>query len=317
METNEDGKIAEQIFRQNSHKTTKQTLEFLESNEYFQKDISDLRIKWASVIGEFNSCYKKATQLAEEKAFSKVKLPEKIAWKDIWHWVWELIKAKLSLPKKEQKELAEAEKKMLLTLANKDLTNDIIELCKKYKQLSPIGIWLPQIRTYLVMNYLFPPDFFLTAGLKGYFTKEEIINAPQDLNFIPRIETNPVTGENKLVVEFLDNTTLKQDFGKHWKIIDKIQKLLRREKGIKRFHPVKNQEIAEEVAELDKQKTETYFDPLSKQLIETKITDIAKALKVYDDVPFGKKDELKAGNRTMARLPGMTPTRLRASKGAL
>ena len=119
----------------------------------------------------------------------------------------------------------------------------------------------------------------------------------ETLSVIKEIETNPATGEKKLVVEFLPNTTLKQDFGKHWKIIDKIQKLLRREKGIKRFHPVKNQEIAEKVAELDKQKTETYFDPLSKQLIGTKMTDVAKALKVYDDVPFGKKEELKAGNR--------------------
>ncbi|MCX6720202.1 MAG: hypothetical protein NTW11_00050 [Candidatus Staskawiczbacteria bacterium] len=296
MEIEEAGKIAEEIMRQNSHKTTKKTLRDLESDEFFQKDVSGLRKKWDSIIKKANIHFAEAQETIVKFTFNKITLPKIEKVEDADPVFADLANRMKNLTQKEQKQIAVHYEKYLLTLANRDLTNDIIEICKKHR-LSPIDIWLPQIRTYAVLGQLNPPDFFLTAGLSGYLSKDEIIHAPQDLNFIPKIETNSATGEKKLVVEFLPNTTLKQDFGKHWKIIDKIQKLLRIEKGIKRFHPVKNQEIAEKVAELDKQKTETYFDPLSKKPIETKMTDIDKALKVYDDVPFGKKEELKAGNR--------------------
>lgn len=296
MEIEEAGKIAEEILRQNSHKTTKKTLRDLEFNEFFQKDISELRKKWDSIIKKATAFINDATETMLKFTFDKITLPKIEKAEDVNPVFVDLGNRIKNLTQKEHEQLAVHYEKYLLTLANRDFTNDVIEICKKHK-LSPIDIWMPQIRTYVVLNQLNPPDFLLTAGLSGYFSKDEIIHAPQDLNFIPRVETNSATGENKLVVEFLPNTTLKQDFGKHWKIIDKIQKLLRIEKGIKRFHPVKNQEIAEKVAELDKQKTETYFDPLSKKPIETKMTDVDKALKVYDDTPFNKKDELKAGNK--------------------
>jgi hypothetical protein len=296
MENEEADKITEELFRQNSHKTTKQTIELLESSKHFQKDISDLRKKWAGIIEKFNFHYNEATRIAEEKAFSKIKLPEKIEPKDAQRWVKELVYIKKNLPEKEQKEIAIPQKKALLSLANRDFTSDIIELCKKYKQLSPIELWLPQIRTYIVMGRLFPPDFFLTAGLKDYFTKEEIINTPQDLNFIPRIEKNPATGEKKLVVEFLDNTTIKQDLKKHGWILEKIKKLLRKEKGVKRFYPVKKIEETKKMAELE-QKTDTYYEPLSGKQITKKLTYVDKALRIDKNIPLNKKEEQKAGNR--------------------
>jgi len=297
MEIEEAGKITEEILRQKSHKTTQLTLRSLESNEFFQKDVFELRDKWSGIIKKAKIHYDEANEIIVKFTFDKITLPKIEKPEDVNPVFAELEKRANNLTDKEKKELAVPMEKYLLTLANRGFTNDIIAVCQKYKSLSPIDIWLPQIRTYVVLNELNPPDFLLTAGLSGYLSKDNIIHAPQDLNFIPKVEVNSATGEKKLVVEFLPNTTLKQDFGKHWKIIDKIQKLLRIEKGIKRFHPVKNQEAAEKVAELDKQKTETYFDPLSKKPIETKMTDIDKALKVYDDVPFGKKEELKAGNR--------------------
>ncbi len=297
MDIEEAGKITEEILRQKSHKTTQLTLRSLESNEFFQKDVFELRDKWSGIIRKAKIHYDEANEIMVKFTLDKITLPKIEKPEDVNPVFAELEKRANNLTDKEKKELAAPMEKYLLTLANRDFTNDIIAVCQKYKSLSPIDIWLPQIRTYVVLNQLNPPDFFLTAGLSGYLSKDEIIHAPQDLNFIPKVEANPATGENELSVRFLPNTTLKQDFGKHWKIIDKIQKLLRIEKGIKRFHPVKNQEIAEKVAELDKQKTETYFDPLSKKPIETKMTDIDKALKVYDDVPFGKKEELRAGNR--------------------
>lgn len=297
MDIEEAGEIAKEILRHKSHKTTQLTLRSLESNEFFQKDVFELRDKWSGIIRKAKIHYDEANEIMVKFTLDEMTLPKIEKPEDVNPVFAELKKRADNLTDKEKKELAVPMEKYLLTLANRGFTNDIIAVCQKYKSLAPIDIWLPQIRTYVVLNELNPPDFFLTAGLSSYLSKDEIIHAPQDLNFIPKIETNSATGERKLVVEFLPNTTLKQDFGKHWKIIDKIQKLLRREKGVKRFHPVKNQEIAEKVAELDKQKTDTYFDPLSKQPIETKMTDVDKALKVYDDVPFGKKDELKAGNR--------------------
>jgi len=296
MDIEEAGKITEEILRQKSHKTIQQTLRSLESNEFFQKDVFELRDKWSGIIQKAKIHHDEAGAILAKFTFDKVTLPKIEKEEDVLPLIAELEKRAKNLTDQEKKEWAVPMEKYLLTLANRNFTNDIIAVCQKYT-LSPIDIWLPQIRTYVVLNELNPPDFFLTAGLSDYLSKDEIIHAPQDLNFIPKVETNPATGEKELSVRFLPNTTLKQDLGKHWKIIDKIQKLLRIEKGIKRFHPVKNQEIAEKVAELDKQKTEAYFDPLSQKPIETKMTDIYKALKVYDDVPFGKKEELKAGNR--------------------
>jgi hypothetical protein len=296
MKNDKADKITEELFRQNSHKTTKQTLESLESNKYFQKDISDLRIKWSDLIQKFNLHYDEMTKIMNRATFDKIKLPKIEKEKDVLPVMADLENKMKHLSSKEQKKLAMPTEKALLVLANRDFTNDIIEVCKKYK-LSPIEIWLPQIRTYITTGHLLPPDFLLTAGLSDYFSKDDIIHAPQDLNFIPRIEKNPATGEKKLVVDFLDNTTIKQDLKKHSGLIAKIQKLLRREKGVKRFYPVKTMPEIEKLAELDKQKTETYYEPLSGKQITTKTTDVYKALKIYEDIPFGKKEEIKAGNK--------------------
>lgn len=296
MENDEADKITEELFRQNSHKTTKQTLELLESNKHFQKDISELRKKWDNLIEKANIHYDEINEIVVRATFDKITLPKIENEKDVMPVMADLKNRMEHLSAKVQKELAVAEEKLLLVLANRDFTNDIIEVCKKYKQLSPIELWLPQIRTYIVMGRLFPPDFFLTAGLKDYFTKEEIINTPQDLNFIPRIEKNPTTGEKKLVVDFLDNTTIKQDIKKHGWIIEKIKKLLRKEKGVKRFYPVKKMAETKELAELE-QKTETYYEPLSGKQITTKLTYVDKALRIEKDIPLNKKEEQKAGNR--------------------
>ena len=142
------------------------------------------------------------------------------------------------------------------------------------------------------MEHLFPPDFLLTAGLGKYLSPEEIIHTPQDLNFVPYIKTNPATGEKTLSMDFTDNTTYKADLKKGWNIIEKVKKLMRKEKGVKQFYPIKSLPVVEKLQKITEN---TVSDEVEDQ--DLKMNDIDRALEIFPDIPFNADAEIKAGNR--------------------
>jgi hypothetical protein len=291
MKKDELDEQIEESLRANSHKTTKQKIRLLKLNKYFQKDILDLRIKHKDVIKEYISGYEKVIKDLNNKLFTKA-LEDQIKnnaenTEQAWSLVSESIK-KLSKEKNNERDNILIE--IVRILKDDNFNEDIITICEKYK-LYPIENWLQPIMVYIGFNHMVPSDFLLGAGLDGYLSREEILHLPQDMNFSLKIEANKITGEKELFIKVFDDTTLKHDLRKHWHIVEKLQKLLRKEKGVKRFHVLKNLPIMEKLSE----SKDKIYDPVLGR--EVKITDIDRALEIYENTPWNKKEEIKAGKR--------------------
>jgi len=294
MAKNEIDKQISDLFRFNSHKTTKQKIRLLESSKYFQNDVFDLRKKYPKVVNEYRVNFSNLSKKLCEEIFLKNNLENEIKNK-AKNEEQALKLLSLSIKKISKENIEKEYKKLALEtvkpLKDKSFNKDIIEICERYK-LYPIENWLYSIMVYVVFDQLPPPDFLLGAGLDGYLSRDEIVRLPQDLNFSLKIETNKTTKEKELFIKVFDNTTLKDDLRKHWHIIEKMQKILRKEKGIKRYHVIKNLPIMEKLSK--KEETMIYDAVLGR---EVKINDIDRALEIYEDIPFDKKEEKKAGNR--------------------
>jgi len=233
----EDEEIENSLFERSNRKIRKK-MEDLRTDEKFQKKVIDLREKWAPLIKEFNYYLEKL-----KNSQSTEKLIESIA-------------KKLKNPSSSQEEKDVVDpfiKKMEEIISNSDFEKDIINLTKENK-LYPLEHWWSVIRTYVLTNNFYPPDSSFKVGLMEYFSKEEIFNIPNNLNFAIKIEKNKRTKEPELFIQIFENTTLR-DLKKNWQLIMKCQKELRGEKGTeKRDYPHKNLEIEKKLIELDSKK---------------------------------------------------------------
>lgn len=291
MKKDELDEQIEESLRAKSHKTTKQKIRLLKLNEYFQKDIFDLRIKHKNIIKEYILGYEKVIKDLDNKLFTK-DLEDQIKnnaknTEQAWSLVNDSTK---KLSKEKNKECDNTLIEIASILNDDSFNKDIIIICEKYK-LYPIENWLQPIMVYIGFDYIVPPDFLLGVGLDGYLSREEISRLSQNMNFSLKIETNKITGEKELFIKVFDDTTLKNDLKKHWHIVERLQKMLRKEKGVKRFHVLKNLPIMEKLSE---SKDKIYDVVLGR---EVKITDIDRALEIYENTPFDKKEEKKAGNK--------------------
>lgn len=291
MKKDEAHEKTKELFRRNSHKTTKQKLRLLELSKRFQEDICDLRKKHSNLVKEYVLNYEEMKKIYcavitknENKIMEKLKNFETMPLLDL------MTIADPYLSEKDKENMDVFKSRMLLVVINENLMKDLVVICYRYK-LYPIENWAYSIRTYILINDLLPPDFLLGAGLDGYLSRKEIMMLPQDLNFAPMVKTNRITGEKELFIKIFDDTTLKNDLKKYWHIIEKIQKIIRKEKGIKRFHTLKNLPIMEELSN----NKDKIYDPVFGR--EIKKTDIDIALETYQNIPFNKKGEKKAGNR--------------------
>ncbi len=281
----------EELFMLNSHKTTKQKIRLLKLNKNFQKDIFDLRVKHKKIIKEFLFNSKELIKELVNNLFDRNLVSQLKNAKDV-KMAWEPMS--VAMKKKPKQKIKNRcnniATRILKTSEDKLFNEDIIAICNKYK-LYPIENWCLPIISYSAFNHIPPSDLLLGKELEGYLPREEIIKLPQNMNFSPKIIINKITGEKELYIKLFDNTTLKSDLKKNWHIIEKLQKTLRNEKGIKRYYALKNLPIMEKLSG----KNNKIYDPVLDR--EIKKTDIDIALETYQDIPFNKKEEKKAGNR--------------------
>ena len=280
-------KEIEQWFKQDTSPKIKQKMELLELDSKFLKDISDLKKKHKKLVQEYRNYLKKIC-LKLDRILDNVDIRTKnFKFSDCFK----------TITPEEKKTITSLAIKAYKPLEDKELNKDAVDLCKKYK-LYPANLWRHPLMLYIAIGSFTPLSYWLKTGLDKFMTKEEkknIFKIAPNLNFAIKIEKNKETKEPELFVQIFENTSLR-DLEKNWQVVFEQQKKLKELKNIKkRFYPLKNLPIIEKLIKIDKMKKEIYYEPVSGKPI--KITDIYKALEIYPDTPFNKKEELKAGNR--------------------
>ncbi|MDD5146055.1 MAG: hypothetical protein PHF44_04410 [Candidatus Pacebacteria bacterium] len=286
-------KEIEQWFRRDISPKIKQKMELLELNKGFLKNISNLKKKHKKLVREYN-LYLKKIWFKLDKIWANTGI-----WNKIKTGNFKLADCANLITPKDKKIFNSLEIKAYKPFEDKEFNKDAIGLCKKYK-LYPANLWRHSLILYIATGHFTPLSYWLKTGLDKFMTKEEkknILKLPPKLNFAVKIETNKETKEPELFVQIFENTSLR-DLDKNWQIVFEQQKKLKELKNIKkRFYPFKNLSIMEKLIKIDKKKKEIYYEPVSGKSIKIKMTDINKALKIYPNIPFNRKEELKAGNR--------------------
>jgi len=261
---------------------TKQKLRLLIAKRKFCKDIKNLCGKWKQEIKKHSSLEKQI-----RKRVTKITK----------------ILNKLVKNPKDKKNLKELMEIGLLISQQKRieqkqrLNQDLIRLIKKYR-LYPNALWRSVLLDFVFHKRVegtYSLAHFNPACLK--LSKGLMDHIYPDINFGVKLIENEETREPELYIQIYEDTALRE-VKKHWKLIKKCQESLKRLKGIKkRYYPLKNLSIAEELAGLDKNKEKEYYEPTLDKFIKEKITDLSKALSIYDDIPCDTKEEQKAEKR--------------------
>jgi len=227
----------ENLFLSLSNPKITQKIEYLRIDEKKKKKVKVLRKKWASLIKEFNSCFKKFENFESMKSIKFVNGKLK---KNLFS----------SKEKFVGKGLGEKINKIVL---NPDFNKDIINLTKESK-LYPLEHWSFTIMRYVLTKSFLSPIYSAKMGLEKYFPVKEIFTIPKDLNFAIKMEENKKTKEPELFVQIFEHTILRK-LKKNWRLIMKCQKRLRKTKEIKKgYYPDKLLEIEKKLAKLDLKK---------------------------------------------------------------
>lgn len=268
----------EKMYLKKSNRKIAQKIKLLKINQQFNQDINCLQKKWTKLI-------KKNNNLSNELVISYKKLSQKY---------WKKYNLKPTAPhiftkilhKINKKECHDFLKKFgailrnnsnrqLKIVSNKYFDEDCTILCKKYK-LFPITNWFIVIHNYILNNYFLSPLFHYDP----IFNEKKIDKLGLDANFNIEILTDPLSNEEQVHIIPFENTTIA-DIKKYWKKVTEINKILYHKKGIdKRYYPLKNLNIANQLFNLDK--------------IEK--SDWIKQEKIYGEITdenFAKKEKLR------------------------
>ena len=278
MISEKDKKGMEKWLLESENPKTKQKIELLKNNQKFLSDIDILKDKWNDLLKKhiilINNVEKTFSAIME-RAYSKKEVPPKIS-------------------KDELKNLSSWGKIFNGELfTNTKFSKDIFNLCEKYK-LYPIDTWQYSLLFFILMNDFEQPNIWAGLNLLPILSPKELLQLPKNMNFDIEIRDNEKTKEQELFIHIFESTSWR-DLKEHWKIINDLQKQLKKEKGIgKRYYPRKNLKIEKKLTELDKLKDKKYYEPTLDKWVNEKITDQKKALEIYDD---NLMEEGKAKNR--------------------
>jgi len=284
MISEKDKKEIEKWLLKCENPKTKQKIQLLISNEKFLDDIDILKKKWNDFLKDYVISIEKIEEILDK----------------IMQKVYQAHVGQRPPPKLTKQELENLsiwgkifkEDLFINTKFNKDIFN----LCQKYK-LYPIDLWKYPLFFYILTGNFEQPNIWAGLKLLGILSTRELIDLPKNMNFDLEVRKNKKTKEQELFVQIFESTSWR-DLKKHWKIINDLQKELKKEKGIdKRYYPKKNLEIEKKIIKLDKSKYKKYYEPTSNEWINQKITDQKKAFEIYDDSLFDEEDEQKAKNR--------------------
>ena len=284
MISEKDKKEIEKWLLECENPKTKQKIQLLINNEKFLSDIDILKKKWNDFLKDYVVSTEKIKKTLD-------KIMQKVYQAHLEQ------RPTPKLTKQEQENLSiwgKIFKEDLFT--NAKFNKDIFNLCQKYK-LYPIDLWKYPLFFYILTGDFEEPNIW--AGLKslGVLSIKELIELPKNMNFDIETRKNKKTKEQELFIQIFESTSWR-DLKKHWKVINNLQKRLKKEKGIdKRYYPKKNLEIEKQLTELDKSKYKKYYEPTSGEWIKLKTTDQRKAFEIYNDNLSDDGDEQKAKNK--------------------
>jgi len=263
--TPEETKKIEKWFSEFENPKTKQKIELLKSNKKFLSDIGILRNKWNDFLKKYrisiNNIEKTVFKAMQKKSLKKEPTPKinKAELKNLSNWA-KIINGEL--------------------FENIKLGKDIFNLCQKYK-LYPIDLWQYSLLFFILTNNFEQPNIWAGLKLSGILSAKELLLLPKNMNFDIETRKNKKTKEEELFVHIFESTSWR-DLKKYWKVINYLQKKLKKDKCIgKRYYPRKNSEIEKQLRELDK----------------TNLSDWEKQEKIYEEISgkitgtnFGKEE---------------------------
>ncbi len=281
---------AEQLFRQYSNPKIRQRIDVLQIDDAFQKDVVALREKWADKIKIFNDHLKPFTD-EMDKMFEGITTLDQEGLEKLKTRATAL--STQSLTKEDIKEFEDYSYELYEPLQDVGFNKDVVELCEKYNLL-PTSLWKHCVQLYITTGDFAPPTPWFGTGLESHASNKEMMGLPPDLNFGIFIEENRETLESELFIQVFENTSLA-DIKEHWDVINTYQKKLRDEKGItKRDYTLKNLDNYKKLKALDKNDTDSQYDPVTNTWDAQKMTDAEKAKRIYGGKITKKvKDVLK------------------------
>ena len=262
MISEKDKKGMEKWLSECENPKTKQKIQLLRNDENFLHDINALKKKQKDSIKEASESIKKLENIfdkALERAFLKKEYPAKMT----------------KVEKKKLPNLVKVFQSDFFT--GKKFNKDIVSLCRKYK-LYPIDFWYYSLVFYILTDDFMQPNLWAGRRLENKISFEEFLKLPKNMNFDFEIRLNKQTKEQELFIKIFESTSL-HDLKKNWKIINALQKWLKKEKGIgKRYYPRKNVKKEKQSIELDK----------------TNLSDWEKQEKIYGEIKssdFGPEEK--------------------------
>ena len=218
MISEKDKKEIEKWLLESENPKTKQKIQLLINNEKFLSDVDILKKKWNDLLKDYVASMEKTEEILDkimQRAY-QAHLKQKPAPK---------------LTKQEQENLSRWGKIFKEDLfANTKLNKDIFNLCQKYK-LYPIDLWKYPLFFYILTGDFEQPNIWAGVKLSKILSLKELIQLPKNMNFDLEIRKNKKTKEQELFVQIFESTSWR-DLKKHWKVINDLQKELKKKKAL-------------------------------------------------------------------------------------